>query len=842
MAPESNFASQFTNGDAGIPGEEVTDLLMRSLVEDNLLFDQNRRRRVPSSSAASSFSFTPDILTSAQNDNVKQAGRGDLVERLSGLVDFATDVCVHTPVKGINVEFLVSFTALLLNQVEAPASAMSTGQSQMSKGRTRILSQEMLCTKLMSLMLCAFNPESDLAIRLELVRGLQDIHPHWARLFQVAVLNQCPADQAILYKEFVAKMVRENEAANTRDDLAHDADDEDVVVLENKSTTSTGLSSLTSAVDVQANGGPNNNDPGAPSVDRLKKNLTQSRKSFLRRCELQITRALTRQEERLTFLSSVAVEVTSASMRAQDAMRKEYLIGIRDALACEVTTRQELHKIVQSNIHERGPWRQTVPSDGVSWKLDDIEDIQRIRIRLQRSRKDLDPKFYRKDEALRCEENPLEKVLKPMSPVNYRERAASSSSIIASQNNTAGLASILVTHLSSKDASSVKHMEQCRLVIAAGEVPGEVLLTDRSIHFVQQGCIDPPPIQGCDLPMTISIVLEEIVEVQPRWYQLNDCALELFVVDFGTTRMLAFADSKSRDGFLGRLASANPKCSALLAGNNTSKLETYTQLWQDGSLTNFDYLMQLNKLAGRTFNDLMQYPVFPFVLSDYSSDKLDLTDVRSFRDLRKPISVQFPEKEERYKANFKALTDELQRSHEQACPGVGPFHYGSHYSNTGIVLHFLVRLPPYTGLFLRYQDGSFDIPDRTFHDLEATWNLAAGNSTTDVKELIPDLFCLPEMLVNIEQLDLGERQNGEKVDNVKLPPWAKGDPRLFIKIHRQALESDYVRENLHHWIDLVFGYKQTGPAAVEAINVFHPATYYGFDLDSITDPVQRRAR
>ena len=68
--------------------------------------------------------------------------------------------------------------------------------------------------------------------------------------------------------------------------------------------------------------------------------------------------------------------------------------------------------------------------------------------------------------------------------------------------------------------------------------------------------------------------------------------------------------------------------------------EQVLRLWQDGAITNFDYLMQLNKLAGRTFNDLMQYPVFPFVLSDYTSESLDLNAEGAFRNLRKPIAIQ----------------------------------------------------------------------------------------------------------------------------------------------------------------------------------------------------------
>ncbi|CAL4219135.1 unnamed protein product, partial [Meganyctiphanes norvegica] len=270
----------------------------------------------------------------------------------------------------------------------------------------------------------------------------------------------------------------------------------------------------------------------------------------------------------------------------------------------------------------------------------------------------------------------------------------------------------------------------------------------------------------------------------------------------------------------------------LIPSSSSSSLPSLSLLFISGQMSNYEYLTQLNKLAGRSFNDLMQYPVFPFILSNYTADILSLNDPTVYRNLKKPIAVQQKHKEQHYINNYE-ITGGMSD---------GPYHYGSHYSNSGIVLHFLVRLPPFTQLFLRYQDGNFDIPDRTFHAMHTTWRLASCDSTTDFKELIPEFFFLPEIFLNSEGFNFGCRQSGEAVHHIHLPPWSGDDPRRFVLVHRAALESPYVTQNLHHWIDLVFGYKQTGKAAVEAINVFHPATYFGYDVESGEDEISREAR
>lgn len=69
------------------------------------------------------------------------------------------------------------------------------------------------------------------------------------------------------------------------------------------------------------------------------------------------------------------------------------------------------------------------------------------------------------------------------------------------------------------------------------------------------------------------------------------------------------------------------------------KATDYTQKWCNHEISNFEYLMKLNTIAGRTYNDLSQYPIFPWILKDYTSEQIDLNDPDIYRDLGKPIGV-----------------------------------------------------------------------------------------------------------------------------------------------------------------------------------------------------------
>lgn len=346
--------------------------------------------------------------------------------------------------------------------------------------------------------------------------------------------------------------------------------------------------------------------------------------------------------------------------------------------------------------------------------------------------------------------------------------------------------------------------------------------------------VDMPTAIYADLGRDLSWHLADIHQVHFRRYMLRKSAVEIFFCDH-TSAFFYVSDKKSLMQLVWKLVSLPTVNKGLTLQDIKSppvllsKLKL-TERWQHGELSNFDYLMALNSAAGRSYNDLTQYPVFPWIISDHKSLQIDLKDPKTYRDLSKPIGA----------LNEKRLRHFIERyeSFEDPAGQIKKFHYGTHYSSAASVAYYLIRTEPYSSVHVSLQSGKFDHADRQFHSVSDSWS-SCMTGPGDVKELIPEFYYLPEFLTNDNDLDLGKKQNGTRLGDVKLPRWAS-TPEEFVSINRQALESEYVSANLHKWIDLIFGYKQRGQEAAKAHNVFYYLTYEdAVNVDAIQDPVER---
>ncbi|TSK49672.1 Neurobeachin [Bagarius yarrelli] len=401
-------------------------------------------------------------------------------------------------------------------------------------------------------------------------------------------------------------------------------------------------------------------------------------------------------------------------------------------------------------------------------------------------------------------------------------------------------------------------------------------------------------------------MFSEIRAVFNRRYLLQNTALEIFMAN-RTSVLFNFPDQPTVKKVVYSLPRVGVGTSyGLPQASNQSSAEAQR------SHVHRDKRRSLG--FGRTYNDLNQYPVFPWVLTNYESEELDLTLPGNFRDLskqchaerlaaslynspsRKQLPVSnlknslgacvtssfVPLKHPATEAYSNFLSYHTHNTHLQGCrehqqliligfedsggffhanEPIGalnpkravffaeryeawddeapPCHYSTHYSSAASTLHWLVRIEPFTTFFLSSNGNRFHHPNRTFSGILRSWR-NCQRDTSDVKELIPEFYYLPEMFVNNNGYGLGDRDDGTPVCDVELPAWAK-TPEDFVRINRMALESEFVSCQLHQWIDLIFGYKQRGPEAVRTLNVFHHLTYEGFvNLDSLASDLLLR--
>ena len=249
--------------------------------------------------------------------------------------------------------------------------------------------------------------------------------------------------------------------------------------------------------------------------------------------------------------------------------------------------------------------------------------------------------------------------------------------------------------------------------------------------------------------------------------------------------------------------------------------------WQEERLSTYEYLLLLNKYGSRTFNDVNQYPIFPWLIRKYvvETGKPDIQIL--YRDFKYPMASQIEE-------NRITAINRFEDDEESGMKF--PTHYGTHYSTSSYIYFYLMREEPYTTLLVKLQGYKQENPDRMFFSLFDT--LFVLETGSDNRECIPDIICKVEQFINLNCADFGKKNNGLRVDDFIINSYSKnitGDEYninyinnyvQFVIDSQKLLDTKIILNNISDWFDIIFGIGQLQEKNLKkSLNVFNKATY-----------------
>ena len=227
----------------------------------------------------------------------------------------------------------------------------------------------------------------------------------------------------------------------------------------------------------------------------------------------------------------------------------------------------------------------------------------------------------------------------------------------------------------------------------------------------------------------------------------------------------------------------------------------FKNLYKKGMIQNFNYLLLLNKLSSRSYNDNYQYLVFPLLYMDIFFHKP--------RDLSKAICLSGD--------NNEMLISKIHFNYKQF-----KHHFSTHYSTSGYLFYYLVRLNPFTFDLIKLQDNKFDSPERMFHSLQNY--LSIMNILGESRELIPELFFGYDFFLNLNHINLGySKTKKEFVDDFYISEGIEIFD-YFINLRKKLEKVDIIP-----WINNIFGYNQFDLENEEVINIFPLYSYIQYN-------------
>ena len=261
---------------------------------------------------------------------------------------------------------------------------------------------------------------------------------------------------------------------------------------------------------------------------------------------------------------------------------------------------------------------------------------------------------------------------------------------------------------------------------------------------------------------------------------------------------------------------------------NEDDVKNLISQFHQGKISCYSYLLKLNKFSTRTYNSLSQYPVFPWltlkqeiideisqmVEKGYNSEEKD----ENFRDFENCMSFQDENKR----------NNEMKRNMLSKDPFSNPL--GNHYSTSAYIYFYLMRLNPYGNNLIKLQNLSLEVPERmfsSFRDMEIILNNGSDN-----RELIPDLFCYCDFLINLNCCYYGYKNKNEMIDDFKIYSKMNTDNYASSLIwslyyNRKLLNSNYICKEISKWVDMIFGKKQLPieDGVLQSVNIYQKECY-----------------
>ena len=372
------------------------------------------------------------------------------------------------------------------------------------------------------------------------------------------------------------------------------------------------------------------------------------------------------------------------------------------------------------------------------------------------------------------------------------------------------------------------------------------------------GSIFSPQIEKNEY-LHITIPFDNIILVLKRRYYMKVSCLEIFTTDKKSYLFkldhnklednlneirnsisprpqdiyIEYSKFYSKIGFI-NLNSVKNNMNKIIYQKNYMNLSNIYDKWKNWEISTMRLLMLINIYANRSFHDVNQYPVFPWIITDYKSDVL--IPEKNIRPLDTPMGMIAIDEESKQRRQDYLDHWELSKEDDDEEGEDSHERYGSHYSTSLYMSYYLVRVFPFASVRIELQGNNFDDPNRLFNSIRASFNCSITQKS-DVRELIPELFCMPEILLNNNDFNLGEIKDTSegnkgkmiKVEGVEMPKWCNNNPYDFIKRHRKILESYIVSSTINEWLNLIFGVKQKGAEANKVHNLFNCQTYEDYE-------------